>query len=209
MEKSPLRAIGAVLVVLFVVGCVCTVLAMEAFSAIGELAASPFKWLSRQDSGELTLRRVLEDDRQAAFTLGGECEFPYAQGTIFDNRPGADQEGGFVSEITRQEVTGLVGEALRGDIFIVAGGEVRLESGTEVQASLIGTDSVYLIYNEETNTEASSVSRQVEGVLAGNTLSGSFYLVQNNSAVADGRAEQQSITLLVDFVCPVRWLVAH
>jgi hypothetical protein len=208
MKRKPADGLAIGLVAIAALCCVCIVLAWTALDAVGWVVSAPFRFFQRREPAERTLRGILEDGGEAAFALGEDCEFTYAQGTAI--RAGGSGEGDeFSTELSRPEVIAAVAAALQEELFQVRDGGVALGSGAPVRTSFLTGEAVSLGFDEESASDISVVSRSLEAVAEGNTLTGAYHASESISTVVDGQGIEESITLDADFTCPIRWIASE
>jgi hypothetical protein len=206
MKRKPSEWAAIAALVLGVACCGCIVLAWTAADAFGWAVTAPLRWFQRQEPGELTLRRVLEEEQEATFTLDAGCAFTYAQGSAIDSNAEPASGDGFARELTREEVVAALSAALQETIFIAREGDLSLGSGIPVRSAVLPGDQVSIGFDEQETTETTIITRSLDGSVTGNTFTGTVNVSESTSAVIGGEGREESISLNGELTCPLRWL---
>ena len=185
---------------------VALVLAWTAFDAFGWAVTSPLRWFLSREPAELTLRRVLEEEQEAIFTLGEGCAFTYAQGTAIGSNIDPTTGNGLARELAREEVIAALGASLQETVFTARDGELALGSSTPVRSALLPGDEVSIGFDVQEATETTITTRSLDGSVSGNTFTGTLHATESTSAVVGGEGREESISLNAEVTCPLHWL---
>lgn len=186
--------------------CGCIVLAWTAADALGWAVTAPLRWFQDREAEELTLRRVLEEERERSFTLATGCAFTYAQGTAIGSNEDPANGEGFARELTREEAVAALSAALQETVFIARDGELALGSGTLVRSDLLPGDQVSIGFDEQETIGSSIRTRSLDGSVTGNTFTGTIHVSESTSTVIGGEGREESVSLNGEVTCPLRWL---
>jgi hypothetical protein len=203
VKRKPAEIAAVALLALAGGCCLCVLLAWAALDALGWVASAPFRLFQRREPAELTLRRALEEELDAAFSLGEECTILEAGGSTVRSAP--DSGDSFSTDLPREEVFRVVIDAIRGKVFRVRSGSLTFDDGTPVRASLLPGDRVSIAFSEEDVTDISVVAQALEGVVTGNTFTGRFHYSEDLSSVVAGQGVEEATSLDASLTCPLQW----
>jgi hypothetical protein len=206
MKRTPSEWAAIAALALAVICCCGTILAWTAVDALGWAVTAPLRWFQGRGPEELTLRRVLEREQEAIFTLGEGCAFTFVQGTVIGSQLDPATENGFARDLSRDEVVAALRASLQEIVFIARDGELALNSGTPIRSSLLPDDQVSIGFDEQQATETTLRTRSLDGSVSGNTFTGTFHVSESTSTVIGGEGREESISLNGEMTCPLRWL---
>jgi hypothetical protein len=202
-NRSPLQIAAVSCAGLLVVGCLCAaVFWLAGLSSLGDLWQAAVELFRPGPPAEASLYRVLRENGEASFRLGEGCEYTYTQGSIIDSTL---ESGEFAREMGREQVVQAVTGSLQEDIYRVQDGEIHLDTGEPVRATLLEESQVSMSLRQQIETGEGPAVRSLEGVVDGSRLRGSFHLEQNISTVVNGQGIEKAITIAADLACPLQW----
>lgn len=195
---------------LVVVGivCICGAIGLSVAGGIGELIADPLGWLREEEADGPSLAEVLDSGESAAFVLREPCSFYSADGSVVKSDPNLGGGSGFAQQLGRTDVVASVLEAMRQDTYLVEDGEIRLETGTQVEASQPSEGRVSLGFYEEEVTDIGTVTRSLQGVVEADRFRGKYYFYRSQSVVNQGQGYEEETTITADFTCRLEWVAA-
>jgi hypothetical protein len=206
MKRKPSEWAAIAALILAVSCCACIFMAWIAFDALGWVVTSPLRWFQGRQPAELTLRRVLEEEQEAIFTIGEDCAYTFAQGTRISSGHDPDSAEEFARELTRDEVVAALSSYLGDTVFTARGGELMLSSGTPVRSAILAGDQVSIGFDEQQTTESAIITHSLDGSVSGNIFTGTLHATESTSAVTGGQGQEESISLNAEITCPLRWL---
>lgn len=197
MNRNIFLVVVLFLILFVVVGCLCLfgVFAVWNWSTVrptGQQATAPETY---------SLRQVLESGAQATFSIGQDCQYPQATGSLLETSIG-NQSQPNPQNLSERQAIRQARDWLDNAIFLVDAGRVYLHPQTPVPAQYIGEEGVSLIYVQHEENANQQVTRNLDAIITEASVHGSYHLTQT-SHPDENNPDQESLNLDVEFICPL------